>query len=117
MVRACGREGNLEGAVAAFRRLQDSGAASGSRGHNALMDACVQCGDSKQALELFAAMKQDGTADVVRCNIAMKLLHSLGRVDEARAILREMPTQGLQANAVTYNELLNSKVSKGDMRG
>merc|ERR1719263_1199621 len=46
----------------------------------------------------------------------MKLLHSLGRVDEALAILREMPAQGLQANAVTYNELLNSKVSKGDMR-
>merc|ERR1719163_1369399 len=60
MVRACGRDGNLEGSVAAFRRLQQSGSGVDTRAHNALLQACAQCRDSEQALELFAAMKTDG---------------------------------------------------------
>merc|ERR1719359_1691753 len=92
MVRACGRDGNLEGSVAAFQRLQQSGSTVGTREHNALLQACVQCRDSEQALELFAAMKKDGAADVVSFNIVMKLLLSLGQLEEARDILQEMRT-------------------------
>merc|ERR1719238_178184 len=118
MVRACGRDGNLEGSVAAFRRLQQSGSTVGTRAHNALLQACVQCRDSKQALELFTAMKKDGVADVVSFNIVMKLLLSLGRLEEAREVLREMRAGGLEANVVSYNELLHAKVgNKGDARG
>merc|ERR1719172_156494 len=117
MVRACGRDGNLEGSVAAFQRLQQSGSAVGTRAHNALLQACVQCRDSEQALELFAAMKKDGAADVVSFNIVMKLLLSLGQLEEAREVLREMPACGLEANVVSYNELLHAKVGKGDARG
>merc|ERR1719359_1230498 len=117
MVRACGRDGNLEGSVAAFQRLQQSGSTVGTRAHNALLQACVQCRDSKQALELFAAMKKDGAADVVSFNIIMKLLLSEGRLEDARETLREMPAYGLEANAVSYNELLHAKVAKGDARG
>merc|ERR1719387_572487 len=117
MVRACGRDGNLEGSVAAFRRLQQSGSTVGTRAHNALLQACVQCRDSEQALELFAAMKKDGAADVVSFNIVMKLLLSEGRLEEAREVLREMPACGLEANVVSYNELLHAKVGKGDARG
>merc|ERR1719502_582705 len=117
MVRACGRDGNLEGSVAAFRRLQQSGSTVDTRAHNALLQACVQCRDSKQALELFTAMKKDGAVDVVSFNIMMKLLLSLGQLEEARDTLREMPAYGLEANAVSYNELLHAKVGKGDARG
>merc|ERR1719326_1448184 len=117
MVRACGRDGNLEGALAAFGRLQQSGWTVGTREHNALLQAFVQCRNSEQALELFAAMKKDGAADVVSFNIVMKLLLSLGRLDEAREALRDMPACGLKANAVSYNELLHAKVGKGDVRG
>merc|ERR1719460_1102971 len=117
MVRACGRDGNLEGSVAAFRRLQQSGTTVDTRAHNALLQACVQCRDSEQALELFAAMKKDGAADVVSFNIVMKLLLSLGQLEEAREALRDMPACGLKANAVSYNELLHAKVGKGDVRG
>jgi len=117
MVRACGRDGNLEGSVTAFRRLQQSGSAVDTRAHNALLQACVQCRDSKQALELFTAMKKDGAVDVVSFNIMMKLMLSLGQLEEARETLREMPAYGLEANAVSYNELLHAKVAKGDARG
>merc|ERR1719379_2848007 len=47
----------------------------------------------------------------------IKLLLSLGRLEEARNLLQEMPAHGLQANAVTYNELVNAKVTNGDVRG
>merc|ERR1719375_2287665 len=117
MVRACGRDGNLEGSVAAFRRLQQSGSTVDTRAHNALLQACSQCRDSEQALELFAAMKKDRVADVVSFNIVMKLLLSMGRLDEAREALREMPACGLEANVVSYNELLHAKVSKADVCG
>merc|ERR1719238_2022118 len=87
MVRACGRDGNLEGSVAAFRRLQQSGSAVGTREHNALLQACVQCRDAEQALELFAAMKKDGAADVVSFNIMIRLFLSSSRFEEAREAL------------------------------
>merc|ERR1719262_1981345 len=117
MVKACGREGNLKGAVAAFQRLRESGAVLGARAHNSLLEACVRCRDNAQALDLFAAMRRDGSADVVSFNIAIKLFLSLGRLEEARKLLQEMPAHGLQANAVTYNELVHAKVGKGDVRG
>merc|ERR1719326_2891526 len=96
MVRACGRDGNLEGSVAAFRRLQQSGSGVDTRAHNALLQACAQCKDSEQALELFAAMKKDNVADVVSFNIVMKLLLSSDRLEEARKTLQEMPACGLE---------------------
>merc|ERR1719443_276246 len=117
MIRACGRERNLDGATEAFRRLQEGGAAPDTKAHNALLDACAQCRNDAQALELFAAMKRDGVADTVSFNIMVKLLHICDRPEEAREVLKEMPAHGVQANVVTYNELCNAKVGKGDMRG
>merc|ERR1719379_2299065 len=117
MIRACGRERNLDGATEAFRRLQEGGAAPDTKAHNALLDACAQCRNDVQALELFSAMKRDGVADTVSFNIVLKLLLSCDRQEEAREVLREMPAHGVQANVVTYNEMCNAKVGKGDMRG
>merc|ERR1719389_734082 len=62
-------------------------------------------------------MKRDGVADTVSFNIMLKLLHICDRTEEAREVLKEMPAHGVQANVVTYNELCNAKVGKGDMRG
>ena len=81
------------------------------------MEACVQCRDSEQALELLAAMKKDGAADVVSFNIVLGLLLSLAQLEESREILQEMPARGLEANIVSYDALLHTKVSKGDAHG
>merc|ERR1719389_1606950 len=62
-------------------------------------------------------MKRDGVADTVSFNIMLKLLHICNRPEEAREVLKEMPAHGVQANVVTFNELCNAKVGKGDMRG
>merc|ERR1719401_2925379 len=40
-----------------------------------------------------------------------------GRMEEARALMAEMSRQGLQANKVTYNEMLHAKVIAKDRKG
>merc|ERR1719395_223463 len=85
--------------------------------YNCLLDACVQCGDTAAAHEHFKQMKELAFVDVVSYNTMLKSYLHVGKVDEASQLLEEMVTQGLAANKVTYNELLNAKVQSKDRRG
>jgi len=117
VIRACGREGNLNGAQAAFERLRDSGVEVTPRVHNTLLDACVQCRNTTRALELFAEMKASGTTDVVSFNIILKLFLRDNKLAEAQRLMKEMTEHGFDANKVTYNEMLNAMVKSNNMPG
>merc|ERR1719298_164900 len=117
MIKACGKEHNLEGAVSVFNKLKQGGVQMNSMIYNCLLDACVQCGDTAAAHEHFKQMKELAFVDVVSYNTMLKSYLHVGKVDEASQLLEEMVTQGLAANKVTYNELLNAKVQSKDRRG
>jgi len=117
MIKACSREGNLQGAVDTFERLKNSGASLNSMAYNSLLDACIQCGDSARARKLSEQMKSDGFMDVVSFNIILKMYLREKKHDEAQHLLKEMREQGLQPNKITYNELINAKVEAGDRNG
>jgi len=117
MIKACGRKHDLRGAKQAFDRLKQSGAPLSPLIYNCLLDACVQCGDMKAAEEYFGQMKQLECADVVSYNTLLKSYLQMNRSDAAERLLQEMTAQGLPANRVTYNELLNAKVASKDRRG
>merc|ERR1719169_247148 len=116
MIKACSRENNLQGALDVFDRLKDSGAVMNSMAYNSLLDTCLQCQDTARALELFEQMKADKFADVVSFNIMLKMHLKEGKREKAQHLLAEMRTYGLQANKITYNELINAEVEAGDRR-
>merc|ERR1719498_232474 len=117
MIKNCGKEHNLNGAVNVFNKLKQGGVHMNSLIYNCLLDACVQCGDTKAALEYFEQMKELGFVDVVSYNTILKCYLSAGKVDAAQKLLAEMSERGLPANKITYNELLNAKVQSKDRRG
>merc|ERR1719379_2997888 len=116
IIKTCGEEKNLQGAVRVFDRLKQKGAQMNALIYNCLVDACVQCGDTAAALEYFQQMKQLGFADVVSYNTVLKAHLALGRFPEAQELLREMAQNGQPANSVTYNEFLSACVAARDRR-
>jgi len=117
MIKLCRRDGNLQGAMDIFEQLRDSGAHLSPMMYNALLDTSIHCNDPGRAHELFDCMRKEGVVDVVSFNIVLKLYLHNNQHDKAQQLLKEMCDCGLQANHITYNEMLNAKVVAGDRRG
>merc|ERR1719456_1359090 len=81
--------------------------------YNTILDACVKCRDLSAAQAWMEQTKQDGYLDVVSFNTLMKAYLVSNKLDKARDVVREMKQAGMQPNSVTYNELINSIVSRG----
>merc|ERR1719486_521106 len=114
MIRARSREHDLEGAMQVFRKLQSSGVQLTSLAYNALLDACVQCGKVNVGLQHFKEMKDLGLVDVVSYNTLLKAYLKQGQIAKARKLLTEMAESNIEANQVTYNEMLNALVTVKD---
>jgi len=117
MIKAYASERNLASAENVFDRLRASGSPLSPVIYNCFLDACVQCGNLDRAWRHFAEMKSQGFLDVVSFNTMIKALLAQGKVDEARSLVKEMATRGLQANKVTYNQLLHARVLARDRKG
>merc|ERR1719247_4055931 len=116
MMRARSKENDLEGAMQVFRKLQSSGVQLNALAYNALLDACVQCGKVNVALQHFKEMKDLGLVDVVSYNTLLKAYLKQGQILKARKLLSEMAESDIQANQVTYNEMLNALVTTKDRK-
>merc|ERR1719387_2981125 len=114
MMRARSKENDLEGAMQVFRKLQSSGVQLTSLAYNALLDSCVQCGKVNVALQHFKEMKDLGLVDVVSYNTLLKAYLKQGQIAKARKLLTEMAESDIEANQVTYNEMLNALVAVKD---
>jgi pentatricopeptide repeat protein len=116
-IKAFARNKDLQSATAVFDRLKLSGVSMRPQLYNCYLDACVQCGSTRTCLKLFEEMKQLGCVDVVSYNTTLKAYLASNRMEDARALVKEMTARGLPANKVTYNELLNAKVASRDHQG
>merc|ERR1719274_375982 len=114
MMRARSKENDLEGAMQVFRKLQSSGVQLTALAYNALLDSCVQCGKVNVALQHFKEMKDLGLVDVVSYNTLLKAYLKQGQIVKARKLLGEMAENNIEANQVTYNEMLNALVTTKD---
>merc|ERR1719375_2417252 len=108
MMRARSKENDLEGAMQVFRKLQSSGVQLTALAYNALLDSCVQCGKVHVALQHFKEMQDLGLVDVVSYNTLLKAYLKQGQIVKARKLLGEMAENNIQANQVTYNEMMNA---------
>merc|ERR1719214_121002 len=116
MMRARSKENDLEGAMQVFRKLQSSGVQLTALAYNALLDSCVQCGKVNVALQHFKEMQDLGLVDVVSYNTLLKAHLKQGQIVKARKLLGEMAENNIQANQVTYNEMLNALVTVKDRK-
>merc|ERR1719169_422571 len=116
MMRARSKENDLEGAMQVFRKLQASGVQLTALAYNALLDSCFQCGKVNVALQHFKEMKDLGLVDVVSYNTLLKAYLKQGQIVKARKLLTEMAESNIQANQVTYNEMLNALVTVKDRK-
>merc|ERR1719456_1597362 len=110
MMRARSKENDLEGAMQVFRKLQSSGVQLTALAYNALLDSCVQCG------KVHVALQHLGLVDVVSYNTLLKAYLKQGQIVKARKLLGEMAENNIQANQVTYNEMLNALVTVKDRK-
>lgn len=116
-IKSLVRDRDLSGAETVFSRLRESGVAHNAVMFNCFLDACVQCGDLERAKLHFEDMKQLNLVDVVGYNTILKGHLSRGLTKEACSLVKEMAAKGVQANSITYNELLNAKVVAKDRWG
>merc|ERR1719379_2015835 len=116
MMRARSKENDLEGAMQVFRKLQSSGVQLTALAYNALLDSRVQCGKVHVALQHFKEMQDLGLVDVVSYNTLLKAYLKQGQIVKARKLLGEMAENNIQANQVTYNEMLNALVTVKDRK-
>eukprot|EP00397_Hematodinium_sp_SG-2012_P004643 GEMP01004655.1.p1 GENE.GEMP01004655.1~~GEMP01004655.1.p1 ORF type:complete len:1075 (+),score=252.38 GEMP01004655.1:158-3382(+) len=116
-IRTLALAGNLQGALQVFHSLEESGAELNSVIYNAVLDACVECKDLPRAKEWMDRTKEKSMVDVVSYNTLIKAHLAQHNFVEARALMDEMRTQGLQPNRVTYNELVNAMANNSDATG
>jgi len=107
-IKSAASKGKLQDAVAAFKACPKKTTVH----YNALLDACVTCGDVAMADRVMSDAVAAKTADTTTYNTLMKVhLHS-GDLNKARRAISEMTAAGFKPNTVTFNELLDATVSK-----
>ena len=110
MIKAYAKDRNLQAAKSVFESFRGSN----SMLSNSFLDACVQCGDFKQASVHFSDMKRTGHSNVVSYNTIIKGLLTSGDMAAVNCLLAEMAERGLQASHVTFHSILHASVQSGD---
>jgi len=113
MIRDCASKRNLEGAISVFTTLKNSGADLTRSMYNAVLDACVECGDLRRADEWMQQMKKNQVTDIVSYNTMVKASVRSDNFPKARGLMLEMKKDGFEPNHVTYNEMINGLVRTG----
>ncbi|KAL6055710.1 Pentatricopeptide repeat-containing protein [Balamuthia mandrillaris] len=85
-----------------------SGEKGGAVIWNAMMQACTQCGNGKEALQLFQEMQQaDIPADAFTFSIVLKACASTADLKTGKRVHAEVLRRGLQANHVLSSALIS----------
>lgn len=114
LIRACGQEGDVPGALATLWELAGRGVAD-TAAYNCALDVCVSHGHRSGAREVFQAMKASAHVDVVSYNILLKThLGEDGSLEEVESLLQEMHDGGFRPNIATYNSVLGGALAAGD---
>lgn len=110
LISAYGKDGNLAAAQDVFKKLQESSELN-SLVYNCLLDACVECNDLKQALEVLSEMKaKGGLADIVSYNTIMKGYLANGDIEAVNDLVSEMFQEGICPNRVSFHSYLHTLV-------
>jgi pentatricopeptide repeat protein len=116
LIRACGQEKNVSQALELLREMREQGVVD-TAAYNCALDVCVNCNRVDDAKEVFEEMKQGNHVDVISYNTLLKLyVGEGGSWAKVEALLEEMRLCGIKPNIATYNSLLGTALSNGDLR-
>jgi len=113
LIRAAGRDKDVERAFSVLQRLRDSGVSIDLPAYNCVLDVCVSVGDMKRAKQLIEQMKGSCHIDIITHNTLLKGYCNAGDISGAKAWLQEMERSGNPPNDVSYNCLINAAISTG----
>lgn len=113
LIRAAGRDKDVDRAFAVLEKLKSSGAPVDIAAYNCVLDVCVSAGDMKRARALMADMQNISKLDKITFNTLLKGHCSQGDLLGAKIVLTMMSQAGLDPDDVSYNCLINAAVSSG----
>jgi len=115
LIRAAGRDGDVDRAFAILDKLQTSDLSSDLAAYNCVLDVCVSLGMLDRAHDLVASMRKVRTLDVITWNTLLKGHCTQADLQGAKSVLREMRLDGHVPNDISYNCLINAAVSSGNL--
>merc|ERR1719265_2755496 len=116
LIRACGQEKNVPQALELLREMRESGVVD-TAAYNCVLDVCVICKEVGAAKEIFEEMKHGNHVDVISYNTLLKLyVGAGGSWAKVESLLEEMRLCGIKPNIATYNSLLGTALSGGDLK-
>merc|ERR1719265_1340968 len=116
LIRACGQEKNVPQALELLREMREQGVVD-TAAYNCVLDVCVNCNQVEAAKEVFEEMKQNNHVDVISYNTLLKLyVGEGGSWAKVESLLEEMRLCGIKPNVATYNSLLGTALSSGDLK-
>mmetsp|Transcript_61849 Transcript_61849/g.109847 ORF Transcript_61849/g.109847 Transcript_61849/m.109847 type:complete len:941 (-) Transcript_61849:35-2857(-) len=107
LIKSFGADGMLKEAKKIFEACPEKSACL----HNAILDAAISSGDAASLDQALSDAQQVSVADVVTFNTIIKGHLQKGDLTRAKRALEDLKAAGLQANVVTFNELLDATVS------
>ena len=90
LIRAAGRERDLDRAFSVFESLKGSGSPLDVAVYNCVLDVCVSAGDMDWARKLAAEMRSPGQLDAIAYNTLIKGYCHMGDVKTAKACVDEL---------------------------
>ncbi|BDA50928.1 probable pentatricopeptide repeat-containing protein At2g31400, chloroplastic [Coccomyxa sp. Obi] len=124
LIVACGKAGQVESALGLWRQMAASGGPPPSVDNcNALLNACIDCGNGERALDIYRSMRDLGVEpDLVTYNLAMRACSGqpgsklrADQLEQAFQLLAHMRAAGVEPCAQTITSLfaLGARAGQG----
>jgi len=110
LIRAAGRDKDVETAFAVLEKLKASGLVVDRAAYNCVLDVCVSSGDMKRARALVDEMRASISVDIITYNVLLKGYCVKSDLQGGRNLLKEMEREGYAPNDVSFNCLINAAV-------
>merc|ERR1719221_1855627 len=111
LIRAAGRDKDVETAFAVLEKLKASGLVVDRTAYNCVLDVCVSSGDMKRARTLVDEMRASISVDIITYNVLLKGYCVKKDLHGGRNLWKEMEREGYAPNDVSFNCLINAAVS------
>merc|ERR1740129_627557 len=110
LIRAAGRDKDVETAFAVLEKLKASGLVVDRAACNCVLDVCASAGDMKRARALVDEMRASISVDIITYNVLLKGYCVTNDLHGGRNLLKEMEREGYAPNDVSFNCLINAAV-------
>lgn len=115
LITACVYKGDLEGALALFREIQDRRIAPNAQTYNTLIRTFAKHEQFSKAEELFSEMTEKNLVPIMpTLNAMIDIYSKADRTNEVEKVFNKIGELGYSPDIITYNTLLAMHARLGD---